>query len=622
MSERNAQNLLDALSYTSGTNITQFGFDPRYDSFKIRGIDLTYTGVFKDGLRQANSPNGLFRLEPYGLEGISILKGPSSALYGASGTGGLVDLITKRPQEENLREVILETGSYKRLQTAFDFSGAIKDDSSLLYRLTGVLRHANTSIGPFMKDNRFYIAPAFTWQPDNDTKFTVLGSYMDATTGGTAAYVNLYDPVTRKSTGATHDYVGDPRFNNFRQHQGNIGYELDQRLNDAVIVHQRLRYAALANKYEYAVQGLPGYVEERNNNLATDIYLEAGFDTGAIHHKLITGLDAGRTAYVSDSGSGNIPFTPQHMYKPEITNRDRQTQIQTGIYAQDQLEMDAWRVTLGLRHDWLQSHLTTGSFADGFTRYKRNDHEITGRASIGYAMDNGLMPYLSYATSFVANAGILQSKNGSPREQAAPTTGRQFELGVKYLIPETQTFINAAIYNIDQKNASVYETSSGINEQIQLDMRSRGFEIDAGTTFDNGLSLQASYSYNDVKILHLTQATSGKTLNASPYHTASLWADYDIGTGVLSGLKLGAGIRYVGASFGDNVHTASLNNKAQLFIDANLRYDLANLHPKLENMQLQVNASNLLNQIYQSCTSGYCYWSEGRKITASMRYSF
>jgi iron complex outermembrane receptor protein len=97
LEDRKPQTLLDAVSYTPGTRVGGYGFDPRYDAFTIRGIDVTYTGVFRDGLRQVNSPNGLFRLEPYGLEGITILRGPAASIYGASSTGGIVDLISKRP---------------------------------------------------------------------------------------------------------------------------------------------------------------------------------------------------------------------------------------------------------------------------------------------------------------------------------------------------------------------------------------------------------------------------------------------------------------------------------------------------------------------------------------------
>jgi len=189
--DRKPQNLLEAVSYTPGARVGGYGFDPRYDAFTIRGIDVTYTGVFRDGLRQVNSPNGLFRLEPYGLEGISILRGPAASIYGASSTGGIVDLISKRPTFLPFREVEVQTGSYGRLQGSFDLSGPVTSDNSMFYRLTGLVRDAGTEIDA-VKDDRIFIAPAFTWKPTEATSLTILAEYMDATTGGTAAYINDY----------------------------------------------------------------------------------------------------------------------------------------------------------------------------------------------------------------------------------------------------------------------------------------------------------------------------------------------------------------------------------------------------------------------------------------------
>lgn len=623
LQDRATTSLLDVLSYTPGTYVGQYGFDPRFDGFKIRGIDATYTGVFRDGLRQLSSPNGLFRFEPYGVEAVNIVRGPSGSVYGNSSTGGIVDIISKRPSEETLREIELQTGSYQRKQGAFDFTGAVNDDKTFLYRLTGVWRNADTELGDAVKDDRFYIAPAFTWQPDNDTRLTVLSGYMDSTTGGTAAYVNEYDPVTGKSIGATHEFAGDPRFNDFRQKQGWVGYELDQRLTDNVTLHQRARYSSLAAQWDYSFQNYPGTSDDKNNGLVADTYLEAELQTGAVEHKLIGGLDISYARTRSFSGTGSEPFTPDHIYVPAYNKEDRQKQSQIGIYLQDQIKFDAWRLTLGLRHDWSKSDLETGVYGEALSAFSRNDSETTGRASVGYETDFGVTPYVSYGTSFVTNTGVLKSDgDDAVRQQAVPTLGRQVEAGMKYVLPNTNAYINAAVFRLDQDNATIFEASSGINQQIQLDLRSSGFELEGGTTLDNGLSLIAAYTYNNVKIRRLTAETEGNTLNASPYHTASLWADYSFVSGALTGLGVGAGLRYTGSSFGDNSNTPVLDNKARLLLDAGLRYDLVNLAPSLDGMRLQVNASNLLNEVKQVCTSGFCYWDEGRKITASMRYRF
>ncbi|TCN29454.1 TonB-dependent siderophore receptor [Sinorhizobium americanum] len=617
LEDRKPQNLSEAVSYTPGVRIGQYGAEPRFDAFKVRGIDLTYTGIFRDGLRQISSPNGLFRLEPYGVEAISILRGPAASIYGASSSGGIVDIISKRPTEEQFREVEMQYGSYGRVQGAFDVSGPLDPENTVLYRITGLARDARSEISA-IKDDRLFIAPAFTWQPDEGTKFTLLGEYMDSTTGGTWGYINNYGPAG--SIGATPVYGGDARFNDFDQEQARIGYELEHELSDNVTLYHKLRFSDLSTQQEWVFADFPGMVKEDNSGVASDNYLKTDFETGALDHQLITGIDYSYMKYKSLQGSGPDLFTDSFTYVPELTYKETQRQNSVGIYAQDQIEFGAWRLMAGLRHDWLNSEFTTDSPA-GFSHYSRDDSETTGRIGLGYVTQWNVMPYVSYGTSFVANPGVILS-TGGVSEQAEPTMGEQYEIGVKYALPDHNALITASLFNIDQENASVWETSSGTNLLRQLDLRSRGFELEASASLDNGLSLIAAYSYNDVKITKLTAETVGNQLNSTPYHTFSLWADYEFQSGMLEGLGMGAGVRYLGSSFGDNQHTPVLDNEARTFVDASLRYDLGKLNPSMDGVRLQVNATNLLDEVKQICTTGFCYFDEGRKVVGSLRYRF
>jgi iron complex outermembrane recepter protein len=614
LDDRQPQNVTEAVSYTPGVRAGQYGAEPRYDAFKIRGIDLTYTGIFRDGLRQIASPNGLFRIEPYGVEALAVLRGPAASIYGASSSGGIVDIISKRPTEETLREVELQYGSYGRTQAAFDFAGPLTEDGTLLYRLTGVARDGRNAIEA-IKDDRVMIAPAFTWAPDEGTKLTFLSEYMDSTTGGTWGYINNYGS-SGTSVGAIPVYGGDARFNDFTQKQWRVGYELEHEIRENLTLHHKLRYSDLSARQEWVFADYPGISYEDNRGIATDTYLEGKFETGAAQHTLIGGIDYSFMEYDARQGSGPDLFTDTYTYEPAITYLEHQKQNSTGLYVQDQIEIDAWRIQAGLRHDWHESE-----YSPAGVDYSRSDSETTGRASIGYVTAWNVMPYVSYGTSYVANPGVILTSGGGS-QQADPTLGKQYEFGVKYQMPEQNVLVSAAYFNIDQENASVYETSSGVNLLRQLDLRSRGVEFEVTASLDNGLSFTGGYSYNDVKITKLTAETEGNQLNSSPYHMASLWVDYEVQEGALEGLGLGAGVRYVGSSFGDNVHTAVLSNGARTFVDAALRYDLGKLNPSMEGVKFQINATNLLNEVNQVCTTGFCYYDEGRKIISSVRYRF
>lgn len=621
--DRRPQNLLEALAYTPGASVGVFGFDPRFDAFYIRGVEVTYTGVFRDGLRQFNSPNGVFRLEPYGLESISILKGPASAIYGASSSAGIVDLISKRPKDYKFGEIEAQTGSFDRIQGNFDVGGPLNDEGSVLWRLTGVARDAKTEISA-IKDDRVFVAPAVTFKPSDDTKITLLGEYMDSTTSGTAAYLNSFDGSN--STGVLPIYGGDKRFNDFEQKQGRAGYEFEHRFADSFAIHQNLRYSALDTRQEYAFASFPGLIKEDVRAIAVDTYLKGNVETGPVRHALLAGIDVGHSKYKSRQGFGADPFTEDFFYEPDITIKNKQTQTLTGAYLQDILAVDRWRLMLGGRHDWLDSDFRAGTIADGYGEaQKQKEGEFTGRAALSYVTPQGFTPYVSYGTSFVPNPGTIIGNPDDPESAgsvAKPTKGEIVEGGVKYAVPGTNAAINASVFSLTQKDGIVFAVDGGANVQTQLDFRTRGFEIEGTASLANGVNLLANYSYTDTKVLELADVpeAKGNQLSSIPKHAFALWAGYDVKTGPLNGLGLGAGVRYSGFSEGDLLNRSIISNKPRAFVDGKLSYDLGAASDRLKGLSLQVNATNLLDDVKQLCTNNYCYYDKGRQVIASVRY--
>lgn len=512
LKDRNPQTLLETLAYTPGTRVGAYGFDPRFDAFFVRGFDVTFTGVFRDNLRQPAAVDSVFKTEPYGLEGVSILRGPSSALYGATGAGGLYNLITKRPTEEMLREVQVQYGNHDRYQGQFDFSGPVNETDPIYYRLTGLLRDADTEqVG--LSDDRAYIAPAFTWKPDEDTKLTVLSEYSRTKSGGTATYYN--DPLTGE---VTDIFAGNPDFNDSIQKQGRIGYEFEHRLNDTFVFRQNARVSTLNIDADWAFAYAPnaadptlldssaGTYDERLTAFVIDNQLEAKFDTGAFEHTLVAGVDYTKLRFRALDGRGVSP--PLDTKNPtkgrpveaiDFDTRTVQDQWQLGTYLQDQIRYDAWTLTMGGRYDWVSTDTDTTVLAtDSLTTVSQKDKEFSGRIGLTYQTDFGLAPYISYSTAFMPNAGFNRATN----QPFKPTESEQEEIGIKYLLPNSNTLITAALFNIDQKNGLYLEAAGDTAIQVQRGkLRSRGFEIEANTSLDNGLSLIVSYAYTDVKII-------------------------------------------------------------------------------------------------------------------------
>lgn len=636
LKDRNPQTLLDVLAYTPNTRTTAYGFDPRFDSFTVRGFDVTYNGVFRDNLRQPGAGSSLFKTEPYGLEGVSILRGPSSALYGASGAGGLYNLITKRPTEETLREVELQYGTDNRYQGQFDFSGAVNDTDPFYYRLTGLARSADTE-QPGLPNDRLYIAPAFTWKPDEDTRLTILGEYSRTKTGGTAAY--YFDTTTGK---VTDFFAGNPAFNDSVQNQGRIGYEFEHRFNETFTFRQNVRASTLDIEADWAFAYAPnavdptlidrsaGSFEERLSAIVIDNQLVSEFDTGAFSHTLLTGLDLMKLRYRSFNGYGvsppldtNDPTRGDAMDRIPYTERVDQDQWQVGTYIQDQIRYDAWTLTLGGRYDWVSTDTDSTDLVGGtVTSLDQSDRAFSKRIGLTYEFDFGLAPYASYSTAFSPNAGYNQ-ETGAPFK---PTESEQEEIGVKYLLPNSNTMLSAAMFNIDQENGLYYEVvdlpTGPANIQVQRGkLRSRGFELEANTSLDNGLSLTASYSYTQMKIVEGPVGTVDNDVSSVPRHQAALWAFYTMPEDTFAdGLGVGAGARFIGSSYGNDENT--MENGSRVLFDAALRYDFAAIDKKMEGLALQVNATNIFDRRDPVCSAGFCYKDQGRTVIGSLKYTW
>ena len=634
LQDRSPQTLGDTLQYVPGVRLNVSGYDPRFDTFYIRGFDATYTGIYRDGLRQIGSGFGQFRTEPYGLDSITILRGPIASLYGSSNAGGIVDMYSKRPTETPFNEVELQVGSFDRVQGNFDFSGPGIPGSGVLYRMTGIVRDSDTeALG--VPDDRVYMAPAMTFKIDPDTKLTILGEYMYSKGGANMAWYNDYSgPRVQR----TDIWSGDPAFNDFDQTQQRIGYEFEHRFNDAVQFRQKARYSHFVSVGRYidlVEEVAPDYwtrqtgvIDSHVQNFFVDNQVEVRGNTGPLSHVAIAGTDVGYVRYKEGFGfgdpiedGGTVPplvngnYGQQFIPTPALSTITHQSQWMVGTYLQDQIKLGRWMMTLGGRQDWVDTDTDT----DGSV-VRQNDKAWTGRAGLSYLFDSGFAPYIAYGTGFVANSGT-DYFTGTPFKS---TTSESKEVGFKYFPKGLNASITSAVFDIQQTNGlqtRCGDIGGGVIDcgPVQTGvLRSRGFEIEANATLSNGISLIAAYSYVDMRIEDDTSGTQGNVLSSVPFNTLSVWVDYTVQSGAAAGLGLGLGVRAIGTSFGDEENT--FKNSGHALFDLAARYDLSKLGSGFKGATLQLNVSNVFDTQDDVCSSGYCYLDQGRTVLGSLRY--
>lgn len=625
LDDRNVQTLTEAVAYTPGVRTQESGYDPRFDAFSIRGFDVTYNGIYRDGLRLPGANMSIFKVEPYGVDSVTVLRGPSSALYGLGSPGGLVDITSKRPTEQAFGEIELQAGSYDWLQGQFDIGGPVDKDGQWLYRLTGVLRDADApNVYNGGTNDMTFVAPALTWKPSDDTRITFLSEYLKSETPASMPFYGW----TGTSSDVFSNNYGD--YNALNQEQWRIGYLAEHDINSVFTVRQNLRYGSANTEVRYSgtsaldtstniASRYTGYVQDYLDSFVVDNQLEGNFTTGTVQHKLLVGLDYSYLALSGGIGYGlasdydlnsGQPLGPTE--DPALTASSyRQRQNQVGFYVQEQAEFDRFILTLSGRQDWVD---TDAIDLINDTEQNIDDSEFTYRAGLTYLFDNGIAPYVSYSTSFAPNIGV--DINGDP---FAPTTAKQIEGGVKYQPAGFDGFFAASIFQINQNNGLVTDSTNPLFQVQTGEVRARGFELEGVANLGAGWRVRGAYTYLDLENVSGDPDTIGLAPSGQPENSFSFWADYQFQPGTkLVGLGVGAGVRYVGATWGDSLNT--FQNDAYTLVDAKLSYDFSYLNAKLKGWSLQVNAQNLLDEEYTTCDVGYCYLGAPRTVLAGLKY--
>ncbi|AVE61306.1 MULTISPECIES: TonB-dependent siderophore receptor [Citrobacter] len=637
MDALDATSVSQALRYTAGAFTEYRGSSNRNDEVFVRGF--SYVPKFLDGLSfgaTASSQTGT--VDPWLLERVELVRGPASVLFGQVNPGGLISMTSKRPTSEPIHKVQFSTGNRDLAEGAFDFGGPLSDDGRVLYRLNGIARTQHNQVEDY-KDSRVAIAPAITWYPNDQTRFTLLTSYQKDPDAGYRNFLPAYGTVTS----ANGKYipldfnVSDPDYDQSWREQTMVGYEFEHQFNDMMTFRQNARYASIKQKYRYLVyfnskpestllSRRAQHEERTTNEFGIDNQLEAQFATAQMNHTLLGGLDYkssnDKQLLMRGSGSQYDMDWTHPVYGVNVdestfstASHEQQNLDQMGLYLQDQMSWNNWELLLSGRYDWTE--VRTTDYIDS-EKTQQNDNKFTWRTGLLYAFDFGLSPYISYSTSYEPNLQTNRAPGSAPFK---PTTGKQTEVGVKYQ-PVDNTLMSLALYDLKQSNVSTYNSTLGWFENAG-EVRSKGVEAEIHSSLWDSVNLIGSYTYTDAETVNTTVAgTEGKTPARIPAHMASAFASYTFPGGPLKSLTTGVGVRYIGTSYGDAKNTFKV--PAVDLYDAMVSYELGELNSSLKGAAVQFNVNNIADTKYvASCASDTaCFYGVGRTVTATVSYSW
>ncbi len=635
------QNLNQALRFVAGVTPETRGASAEvYDQFKLRGFDAP---VYLDGLRQFGSATGYAvpQVDVSRLDRVEIIKGPASVLYGQSSPGGLVAEVSKLPLDRASYGAVSGTyGSYDLYRVDADIGGRAGD--GVLWRIYGSANGADDQQTQGQgKRERQTVSAAVTAGAGSSTSFTLLGAYShDPFNGNYGVFPTLGTLIDNPAGKISTKFYGGEPGDFFRREQAALTYIFNHDFGSGWALRSSGRYQYVKSRMGLVYTSGPALdptaaaptvysrssysTREQLNNWTFDNQLTGKVVTGPLTHQLLFGVDrqvahsAGLSAFGGATpidvfnpvyGTMPTPQTPSEVPASFGINSANVRQRQQGVYAQDQIAVGGLRVTLSGRQDWARQA------RDGKSQ---KDDKFTWRAGALYLLPFGLAPYASYSTSFEPQNAELGDGG-----LAQPSLGKQVEVGAKYQPAGTPILVTAAWFRIEQTNV-VVSYPDFTADQIGK-VRSQGIEVEASAPLPYGFNAKLAYSRQRVKkVEDVVPANIGLPLATVGRGGISANLEWAPTEGPASGFAIGGAVRHVDKTYADFYSDrVARYSPAYTVFDALLRYDLGKLSPRLANVDLGVNATNLFDKKYlTSCFTNYawCWYGNRRTVQATIGY--
>ncbi|TWT12667.1 TonB-dependent siderophore receptor [Reyranella sp. CPCC 100927] len=588
--DQNATRLLDAVRNVSGVQGGGTSGN-RSDGFLLRGFSTTR--VAKDGFLSASSFGDVGFIDLVNIERVEVLKGPASVLYGQNNPGGLINLVSRKPQPKAFYGFDGTYGSNDFYRGEIDLNQPLTTDGKLLFRLNAAYQNTDSFRDFFVNAKRAVIAPSLRLALPDTTVDLQLEYYYQRQQfdRGLVAIGKRADLLPRDR------YLGE-RFSRGPSSELRVNAVVDHRFNEAWSWRSSFRAAwGDQDRLSADPQGLRAdnrTLNRRAADLRTDIGNYAAqtevtgkFDTGFLNHQLLVGFDANFTRFRSSLRTASLApidiFNPVYGARPgafgPATTQNRQIDLY-GFYLQDLVSIGTqWKLLLGGRFDYAKSKFKR----DGQIITDATDKVFSPRVGLVFQPVENLSLYASYTESFLPFVTAV-SANGTPFK---PEEGRQIEVGIKRDWLDGRLSTTLAVFQLTRRNVLTADPANpGFSIQTG-EQRSRGVEVDISGEVMPNWKVFGSITYLDAKITADRTFAVGNQLASVPRWSGSIWTTYAIKGGTFDGLELGGGVFAVGRRKGDLNNSFSVAGYAS--VDLLVRYRIN------QNLEASFNVSNLFN---------------------------
>ena len=633
------RNLDDALTAISG--VTQGNtLGSTQDTLMKRGFGDNRDGsIMRDAMPvvQGRNLNAT-------AERVEVLKGPASVLYGIQDPGGVINVVSKRPELQAYNALTTRGSRYQSGKNGagatLDSTGAL-GDSALAYRM--VLDHEDEDYWRNYGVHReSLVAPSLAWYGG---RTQVLAAYehrefLSPFDRGTAIDPRtnhpLDIPATRRLDEPFNNMEGrsdlyrleaDHAFND--NWKGHLGYSYNRETYDA----SQVRVTAVNPANGTLTRSMDGTRDSLSTDRFTTLTLAGHVSVAWMQHDLLVGFDDEYRKIYRGELIRQKSLTTFSYLNPVYGQEVQGTQVSApdsnqldilrtdSVFIQDSVNLtDQWIAVVGGRYERFDQQAGKGI---PFTRNTDlNGEKWIPRAGLVYRYTDELSFYGSYTESFKPNSTIATLAGGTVLDSATlPEESKAWELGAKWDVDDRISGTlalfdikkrNVLVANFDSLTANTVYTTAG-------DVRSRGAELDLSGQLSERWSLIGSYAFTDAWAAN-DPTLKGNRLQNVPRHSGSLSAVYDFGAVLGSDrLRAGAGAHYVGERAGDPDNDFDL--PGYTVADAFATYET-----KLDgqNVKVQLNVKNLFDRTYYSSAVSRYFVSVGdsRQVIVATRLEF
>ncbi|HAT7729899.1 TonB-dependent receptor [Enterobacter cloacae subsp. cloacae] len=571
------------------------------DAFVRRGFGANRDGsIMTNGLRTV-----LPRSFNAATERVEVLKGPASTLYGILDPGGLINVVTKRPETRFGGSISATSSSFGGGTGQVDVTGPI-DGTRLAYRLTGEYQDEDYWRN-FGNERSTFIAPSLTWFGD-DATVTVLYSHRDYKTPFDRG--TIFDLSTKQPVNVDRKTRFDEPFNVTDGQSDLAQLNAEYRLNSQWTA--KFDYSFSQDKYSDNQARVMAY-DAKTGNLtrrvdatqgstqrmhSTRADLQGNVDIAGFYNEILTGVSYENYDLLRTDMMRCKNVKDFNIYHPTYGNLSKCTTVSAAdsdqtlkqesysAYAQDALYLtDKWIAVAGLRYQYYTQYAGKGRPFNVNTDSR--DEQWTPKLGLVYKLTPSVSLFANYSQTFMPQSSIASYIGDLP-----PETSNAYEVGAKFDLFDGIT-ANIALFDIHKRNVLYNESVGG--ETIAKTagrVRSQGVEVDLAGSLTENTNIIASYGYTDAKVLE-DPDYAGKPLPNVPRHTGSLFLTYDIHNAIGGNtLTLGGG--------GHGVSRRSATNGADYYLpgyfvaDAFVAYKMKLQYP----VTLQVNVKNLFDKTY------------------------